>query len=164
MILRKTNTKCHSNIKLFIKHENCLSPLWGHRLTSGVLVGSVLLIFLVSCVVSFFVVFLLFFFCCVCFLYYSSCFVFLYLSSSCVLCAQCCQCPWISHSLLSLRYSLTFVYVHDISRGCYWAVFIGYQFVTKHICSPLYNYFLFKKNWVVYILIKQSMETLNDKH
>jgi len=34
-------------------------------------------------------------------------FVF-YLSSYCVLCAQCCQCLWIVHSWLSLRFSLTF--------------------------------------------------------
>ena len=40
------------------------------------------------------------------------CCVILYcLSSSCVLCAKCCQCLWIVHSWLSLRFSLTF-HVH----------------------------------------------------
>ena len=31
--------------------------------------------------------------------------------SSCVLCTRCCQCLWIVHSRLSLRYSLTFIFV-----------------------------------------------------
>jgi hypothetical protein len=31
------------------------------------------------------------------------------LSSSCVLCTQCCQCLWIVHSWLPLRFSLTFI-------------------------------------------------------
>jgi hypothetical protein len=31
-------------------------------------------------------------------------------SSSCVLCAQCCQCHWIVHFWLPLRFSLTFMY------------------------------------------------------
>jgi hypothetical protein len=31
------------------------------------------------------------------------------LSSSCVLCTQCCQCLWIVHSWLHLRFSLTFI-------------------------------------------------------
>ena len=32
------------------------------------------------------------------------------LSSSCVLCAQCCQCLWIVHSRLPLRFSQMFIY------------------------------------------------------
>ena len=35
------------------------------------------------------------------------------LSSSCVLCIHCCQCLWIFHSWLPLRFSLTFIH-HDI--------------------------------------------------
>jgi hypothetical protein len=31
------------------------------------------------------------------------------LSSSCILCAQCCQCLWIVHSWLPLRFSQTFI-------------------------------------------------------
>jgi len=37
------------------------------------------------------------------------CFVFC-LSSSCVLCAQCCQCFWIVHYGLQLRFSITFIF------------------------------------------------------
>ena len=37
------------------------------------------------------------------------CFLFC-LSSSCVLCTKCCQCFWIIHSWLPLRFSLTFIY------------------------------------------------------
>jgi hypothetical protein len=33
------------------------------------------------------------------------------LSSSCVLCAQWCQCLWIVHSWLHLRFSLTFIFI-----------------------------------------------------
>jgi hypothetical protein len=40
------------------------------------------------------------------------------LSSSCVLCAQCCRWLWIVHSLLPLRFSLTFIYLHVC---CTWA-------------------------------------------
>ena len=36
---------------------------------------------------------------------------FLVLSSSCVR-ARCCQCLWILHSWLSIRFSLTFIYRH----------------------------------------------------
>jgi hypothetical protein len=43
--------------------------------------------------------------------------VFLFcLSSSCVLCTQCCQCLWIVHSCLPLRFSLTFIYSSDLLK------------------------------------------------
>ena len=60
-------------------------------------VGSVLLIFLVFCAVLWF-----------------------YLSLSCVLCTQCCQCLWIVHCLLPLRFSLAFILVllkEDMNRA-----------------------------------------------
>ena len=43
------------------------------------------------------------------------------LSSSCVLCAQCCQCLWIVHSLLLLRFSRTLIYFFFINNlRFYW--------------------------------------------
>ena len=55
--------------------------------------GSMLLIFLVFCVVLVF-----------------------FVSSSCVLCNQCCQCLWIVHFWLLLRFSLTFIYFRRSRR------------------------------------------------
>jgi hypothetical protein len=78
-----------------------LLTIWKHLGSPPVLVGSVLLIFLVFCVE--------------------------FLFSSCVLCTQCCQCLWIVHSWLLLRFSLTFIsnwkhlnrsfLIHDLSPG-----------------------------------------------
>ena len=36
-------------------------------------------------------------------------FFIFYSSSSCALCTHCCQIPWIVHSSLTLRFSLTFI-------------------------------------------------------
>ena len=47
--------------------------------------------------------------CCVELCFVVLCVFFQLLSSSCVLCSQCWQCLWIVHSLLSLRFSLTFI-------------------------------------------------------
>ena len=89
---------------MLVKHGNQHTPFtvftgaWVHP---WFLVGSVLLIFLVFCVVflvgSVLLIFLVF---CVVFCSFSYC----------VLCAQCCQFLWIVHSLLPLRFSLTFIF------------------------------------------------------
>ena len=94
--------------------RNCL-PFASTWVYTRFLVGSLLLIFLVSCVVVF--AWFVFVLCLVhpmlpvsldCpFLIIPSVFSNVYLF--CVLYTQCCQCLWIVHSWLPLRFSLTFI-------------------------------------------------------
>ena len=82
-----------------IRDRNCLpfASSWVHP---RCLVESVLLIFLVFCVVLWFFL--------------------LCLSSSCILCVQLFQCLWIVHSWLPLRFSLRFIFIHNISKKKYY--------------------------------------------
>jgi len=77
-------------------------------------------------------------------------------SSSCVLCAQCCQCHWIVHFWLPLRFSLTFVVLDlcpvypmlSVPLDCPFliapSVFSNVYLSCDHCCQFL---------WIVYFLL-----------
>ena len=68
-------------------------------------------------------------------------YVLLMVLVSCVLCTQCCQCRWIVHSWLSLRFSRTFIYILS-----------NISVVFSYICSydfPIW--FLYRRDGVIYL-------------
>ena len=74
---------------LYRKQELLILHKHQARVCSRFFLASVLFIFIIFLVVS------------------------VFLSTSCVLCIQCCQYLWIVYSWLSLRFSLTFIFVLD---------------------------------------------------
>jgi hypothetical protein len=63
------------------------------------------------------------------------CFLFC-LSSSGVLCTQWCQCLWIFHSWLPLRFSLTFIWILKLKTNLRLRWNLPRALFIRHFCIP----------------------------
>ena len=89
------------------------------------------------------------------FFYLAFCVVFAFftfylfcLSSSDLLCAECCECLWIVHLWLSLRFSLSLIHMHMLMLDavlCFWCWVQEYIYsvLSLHLSSSLFELMIY---------------------